>query len=123
MKLGLKISLAIALTAILTFVVTSYLVRKGTISAFTHKILEMEATNEVSRIESWDRLESFLVKGCNKEALELVRLERASAFSSLSYHIGDDVQLRRAVQERNPAIAQREAKSPKFNGYQIPACE
>ena len=123
MKPSLKISLAIAVTAILTFVATAQLVRKGTISAFTHKVLEMESTNEVSRIESWDRLENFLVKGCNKEALELVRHQRASAFSSLSYHIGDDVQLRRAVQERNPVIAQRAEKSPKFNGYQIPTCE
>ena len=123
MKTGLKISLAISLTAILTFVATSHLVQKGTISAFTHKVLEMEATNEVSRIESWDRLESLLAKGCNKEALALVRFERASAFSLLNYHLGDDVQLRKAIHERNPEIAQRAEKSPKFSGYQIPTCE
>lgn len=123
MKPGLKISLAISLTAILTFAATSYFVRKGTISAFTHKVLEMEATNEVSRIESWDRLENLLTKGCNKEALELVRLERSSAFYLLNYHVGDDVQLRRAVQERNAAIAQRAEKSPRFSGYQIPTCK
>lgn len=123
MKPGLKISLAISLTAILTFATTSYFVRKGTISAFTHKVLEMEATNEVSRIESWDRLENLLAKGCNKEALDLVRFERSSAFHSLNYHIGDDVQLKRAVEERNPTIAQRAAESPRFSGYQIPTCE
>ncbi len=83
----------------------------------------MEATNEVSRIESWDRLENLLAKGCNKEALDLVRFERSSAFSLLNHQIGDDVQLRRAVQERNAAIAQRAEKSPRFSGYQIPTCE
>lgn len=123
MKPGLKISLAISVAAILTFVATSYVVRNGTISAFTHKVLEMEATNEVSRIESWDRLESLLAKGCNKEALELVRLERTSAFSLLNHHIGDDVRIRRAVQERNPEIAHRAENSPKFSGDQIPTCE
>lgn len=123
MKPGLKITLAIAVTAILTFFATSHLVRKGTISAFTHKVLEMEVINEVGRIESWDRLEGFLVKGCNDEALELIRHQRASAFSSLSYHMGDDVQLKKVVQERNTAIAQRLEKQPKFSGYQIPACD
>lgn len=123
MKPNLKISLAIAVTAILTFVATSHLVRKGTISAFTHKVLEMEVTNEVSRIESWDRLENLLVKGCNKEALELVRHQRSSAFNSLSYHMGDDAQLRRVAQERSSAIVQRAEKSPKFSGYQIPTCD
>ncbi len=123
MKLGLKIALTIAATATLTFIATSYGVRKGVIMAFTHKVLEMEATNEVGRIESWDRLENLLLKGCNKEALELVRLERISAFSMLKYHIGNDEQLKSAVQERNSAIALRMEKSSKPNDYQIPTCE
>lgn len=123
MKKYLKITLAIALTIIVTFVATSYLVRKETIKAFKAAVFEMEAFNEVGRVESWDRLEQLLVKGCNNEALELVKIEQSLALSALKYNVGADAKLLKKIEERNNSIAKRAYAMPKTTTYQIPTCK
>jgi hypothetical protein len=37
----------------------------------------MEAFNELDKIRSWDSVEQLLIKGCNKEALEYVRMKQS----------------------------------------------
>jgi len=113
--------LAIVLTTIVTFVSTSYFTSRNTRSAFVARAYDMEAFNELHRIESWDRVEKLLVQGCNKEALEYVRMEQSLGLSSLKWHLDNGARLERAVEESNRSIVSR-AKSFSSKGkYEVPA--
>jgi hypothetical protein len=122
MKQSTKISAALALTAIVCFAAGSYLANKNTIKAFANMTREVEVTNEVSRVETWDRIEQFLVKGCTKQALELVRIEKSSALSAIKYQLGSNTDLMSKVKERNPDIARRVDAASIKGTYSIPAC-
>lgn len=71
-KQYLKTAITIALTAIVTFVVTAYFVAKSTKGTFVAATNDVEAFNDLHRIRSWDSLEQLLAKGCIEEALEYV---------------------------------------------------
>lgn len=84
---------------------------------------DMEASNELYRINSWDRLAQLLVKGCNKEALEYVKMEQSLGLSSLQWHLNNGAKLAKKVEEENQSIANR-AKSFTGKGrYDIPTCK
>jgi hypothetical protein len=122
-KKHLKFALAIALTVIATLIVTAYIATRNTRAAFVAKTYDMEAFNELHRIETWDRIEQLLVKGCNKEALEYVRLEQSLALSSLKWHLDNGAQFEKKAEEDNLSIVNR-ARSFTGNGkYNIPSCK
>jgi hypothetical protein len=123
MKESLKLTLAIVLTAIVTFIATTPLARKDAINTFRAAVFEMEAFNEVGRVEAWDRVEQLLAQGCNNEALELVKIEQSKALSTLKYHIGTDAKLLKKITERNRLITKRAYAIPKSIPHRIPICK
>lgn len=48
----------------------------GKLKKMIDATIEMELFNDVHRVESWDNLEELLINGCNKEALEFVKMEK-----------------------------------------------
>lgn len=83
----------------------------------------MEAFNELHRIESWDRTEQLLLKGCNKEALEYVRVEQSLALSSLKWHLDNGAKLEKKVEEENRSIVGRAQSFASNSKYEIPTCK
>ena len=123
MQQRLKTSLIVAVSVIFTFVATAYFAREATLRAFKAQVFEMEAFNSVGSIETYDTVESLLVKGCNKEALELVRMQQSFLLSALKYEIGHDEILKDKIMARNPEITERAYKpSPQRGSSEIPSC-
>lgn len=122
MKKHFKFPLTIALTIIATFMATAYFSIKNTRTAFVAATYDMEAFNELHRIESWDRLEQLLVKGCNKEALEYVRMEQALGLSSLKWHLDNGAKLDKKLEEENRSILLRAKSFTSKGKYDIPTC-
>lgn len=118
----LKIFFAIALSIAVTFLLTSYFVRIHTNKIFKATVFEIEAFNDVGRIETWDRLEELLVKGCNSEALKLVKIEQTSDLLALKYDLNNDAQLIKKIEERNASVAKRANDVISKDEYQIPSC-
>lgn len=122
MKKHFKFALAIVSTVIATFLVTAYFSSKNTRAAFVAAAYDMEAFNELHRIESWDRLEQLLVKGCNKEALEYVRMEQSLGLSSLKWHLDNGAKLDKKLEEENRSILSRAKSFTSKGKYDIPTC-
>jgi len=117
-----KFALAIALTAIATFVTTAHFATKNSRAAFVSATYDMEAFNELHRIDSWDRLEQLLIKGCNKEALEYVRMEQSLGLLSLKDNLKNGAKLDKALEEENPSILSRANSITNKGKYYIPTC-
>ncbi len=122
MKMYFKIFFAIALSIVITFLVTAYFVRMHTNKAFKATVFEMEAFNDVGRVEAWDSLEQLLVKGCNNEALEFVKIEQASELLALKYDLNNDAKLIKKIEERNSSVVKRANSIVNKGVYQIPSC-
>lgn len=122
MNKGLQLLLAIVLSSLVTFVTTSYLVRKQTKDAFMTTVREMEALNSVGRMESWDAMEKFLVAGCHSEAFEFVKQKQSLELSSLKYQLNNDVELIKKVEARNESITKRALGMVRKSGSSIPTC-
>ena len=113
----------IALSVVSSVLVISYLVNKATIAAMANKALEVEAFNDIGRIETWDLLEQLIAKGCNQEALEFVRLERSSILSSLNRRMINGSNISEMVNDRNPEVAARVVNHAEPSSHTIPTCE
>lgn len=72
----LPYALAFLVATLLTAIVSAHFAAKNTKAAYVATTYNIEAFNELHRIESWDNLEKLLLKGCNKEALEYVKVLR-----------------------------------------------
>jgi hypothetical protein len=104
-------------------VISAYLTNKNTVAALVTATYNIEAFNGLHRIESWDRLEQLLVKSCNKEALEYVRIEQSLGLSSLKSHLDNGAKLDEKIVEKHRSIIQW-AKSFLSKGkYDIPTCK
>lgn len=123
MKKHFKLLLAIVLTMITTFLVSSYFAMKGTRTAFVASTLNMEAFNELHRIRSWDSLEQLLTKGCNKEALEYVRMEQSLELLSLQNNLKNGARLEKDLEAENPSILSRANAITDKGKYYIPICQ
>ena len=122
MKKPFKFLLAMVLTAVATFLVTSYFATKNTRAAFVAATFDMEAFNELHRIRSWDSLEQLLIKGCNKEALEYVRMEQSLGLLSLKDKLNNGAKLDKALEEENPSVLSRANSIINKGKYYIPTC-
>ncbi|MFZ3174545.1 MAG: hypothetical protein WA146_06575 [Thiobacillus sp.] len=122
MKEHFKFAIAIVLTVIATFMVTAYFSTKNTRAAFVAATYDMEAFNELHRIRSWDSLEQLLVKGCNKEALEYVRMERDLGLGSLKWHLDNGAKLDKKLEEENRSILSKAHSFISKGNYDIPTC-
>lgn len=111
------------LTIIATFLVTSYFASKNTKAAFVAATFDMEAFNELHRIRSWDSLEQLLIKGCNKEALEYVRMEQSLGLLLLKDKLNNGAKLDKTLEEENPSILSRANSITSKGKYYIPTCK
>lgn len=102
--------------------VTAYFTTKNTRAIFVAETYDMEAFNELHRIKSWDSLEQLLIKGCNKEALEYVRMEQSLGLSSLKWHFDNGAKLEKKLEEENPSILSRVHSFKGKGKYEIPTC-
>jgi type III secretory pathway component EscR len=119
-----KSFLIIALSVIITFFVTAHFVRHSMLNALKIKFVEMDAFNDVYRVEAYDTLESFLKKGCNKEALEFIKIQQTLLLSGLKQHMTWGDAVRESVVARNQEIANRANESPsRQDAFVIPTCE
>jgi hypothetical protein len=118
-----KIILVVAITAAVSFGLGASLARTGTIKALVGAVADNEAINEVGRVESWDRVEQLLAKGCTKEALELVRIEQSLALSAIKRQVGDDRDRMAKLRARNPDVAKRTESVSSGKTYTIPTCK
>jgi hypothetical protein len=102
---------------------TAYFVSKNTKATFVGLAYDMEAFNELYRITSWDRLEQLLIKGCNKEALEYVRMEQSLGLSGLQWHLNNGAKLEKKVEGENQSIVSRARSFTSKGRYDIPTCK
>jgi hypothetical protein len=123
MRKYLKFVPAIVLTVIATFLVTAYFATKNTRAAFVAATIDMEAFNELHRIRSWGSLEQLLVKGCNKEALEYIRMEQSLGLLSLKRSLENGAKLDKALEEQNSSILNRAKSTTNKGKYYIPTCK
>lgn len=77
MRKRLLFTLAFIVALLLTAIVSAHFAAKNTRDAYVATTYNIDAFNELHRIESWDNLEKLLLKGCNKQALEYVKMEQA----------------------------------------------
>lgn len=121
-----KLALAIVLTAIVTSIATAFFttqnVRENTWAAFIATAYDMEASNDLHRIKSWDSLEQLLLKGCNKEALEYIKMEQSLGLSSLKWHLDNGAKLEKRLEEENRPILSRARSFTSKGSYNIPTC-
>ena len=122
MKKHFKFVLIILLAITITFLVTAYFATKNTRAAFVAATLDMEAFNEFHRIRSWDSLEQLLIKGCNSEALEYVRMEQSLELLSLKDSLKNGAMLDESIKAENPSILSRANSIRNKGKYYIPTC-
>lgn len=120
-----KVFLAIAWLASLLVVgeLSARYAMKGTRIAYVKATLNAEAFNDLHRIRSWDSLEQLMIKGCNKEALEYVRIEQSLGLLSLKDHIKNGAKLDKALEAENPSILGRANAITNKGKYYIPSCQ
>ncbi len=118
-----KLILSVIITNFITAVVFSYLAAQGTTKTIVKKVREVEVFNDIGKTESWITLEKYLLKGCNKEALEFVKNEKTMAILGIKYQVGNDKALLNMVKERNSNIAKLMKSSANSNRYTIPTCK
>lgn len=107
---------------LLTAIVSAHFAAKNTRAAYVATTYDIEAFNELHRIESWDNLEKLLLKGCNKEALEYVKMEQSLGLSSLKWHLDKGARLEKKVEEENSSILSRARSFESKGKYEIPTC-
>jgi len=123
LKLFFKFALVIGLTAIATYVGTAYFVQKNAWASFVALSYDMEAHNTLYRIESWDRLEQLLVKGCHKEAMEYVKMEQSLGLSGLRANLDNGAKLEKKVEDENYSILNRAKSFVSKGTYDVPTCK
>ena len=123
MKKSNKTIIIVILTVIVTSLVTSSIVNRQTVKTMANGILEMQAFNEVARVEAWDNIEKLLTQGCNKKALYYVKKERSASLSSIKLDIGDNQKIMETIKKRNPEISQRVKDYKKSYDYTVPKCK
>nr|WP_294841168.1 hypothetical protein [uncultured Methylotenera sp.] len=119
---NIKLALIIALTIIATFIVTAYFATKNTRAAFISASQDMEAFNELHIIRSWDSMEQLLVKGCNKEALEYVRMKQSLELLHLQNFLKNGAKLEKSLEAENSALLERAKTITNKGKYYIPSC-
>ncbi len=123
MRKHLKVALPIVLTVIVTFFATSYFVTRNVRSAIVAATIDNDAFNELHRIRSWDSLEQLLIKRCNKEALEYVRMEQSLRLLSLQRSLENGAKLDKTLEEEYPSILARAKSAINKGKYYIPTCK
>jgi len=121
-KKHIKFALAIVLSIIATFLVTAYFATKNTRAAFVSVSLNVEAFNELHRVRSWDSLEQLLIKGCNKEALEYVRMEQSLGLLHLQDNLKNGAKLEKSLEAEYFAILEKAKTITNKGKYIIPSC-
>ncbi len=122
MNKNIKFAIVIFLSVISTFLVTAYFATNNLKAAFVSVSIDTEAFNELHRVRSWDSLEQLLIKGCNKEALEYVRMEQSLGLLHLQDNLKNGAELEKSLEKEYSGILER-AKSIKNKGkYIIPSC-
>lgn len=124
----LKSTLLTAFTAATTFVATAayynHRVSRQVYLAFIAQVDQMEAFNDIGRLEAYDRAEDFLRRGCSKEALGLVQAQQRLLLSGIAHRMdqgGTDV--RNVVLARSARVADRaRAESAKGWAIEEPQC-
>ncbi|PPC93172.1 MAG: hypothetical protein CTY33_09210 [Methylotenera sp.] len=122
MKKHIKLALIIVLAVIATFLVTAYFSTKNTRTAFISASQDMEAFNELHRIKNYDSLEQLLIKGCNKEALEYVRMEQSLGLLHLQDSLKNGARLEKSLETENSALLERAKTITNKGKYFIPSC-
>lgn len=122
MRKRLQFTLILFMLILLTAIVSAHFAAKNTRAAYVAMTYDMEAFNELYRIETWDNLEQLLLKGCNKEALEYVRMRQSLGLNSLKRHLNNGAQLEKKVEEENRSIISRAHSFVSKGQYEIPTC-
>lgn len=128
MKQWHKISLAVIGSAIVTFLGTTYVVHKSStksaVSLMIDASIEMEALNDVGRVEAYDFVENMIKRGCTKEALDFINYQQTSLLSGLQYHMRNNEALKVKVLERNSEVGERAVREASHKGsYTYPTCK
>lgn len=128
MKPLLKSTLLVALTATVTFVATATYynqrVSRQVYADFFAQATQMEAFNDIGRLEAYDRVKEFLSRGCVKEAIGLVEVQQRLLLNGISYGMkqgGEEV--RKVVISRSSLVADRaREESAKRWAIEEPKC-
>lgn len=113
----------ISLSVAVTFFATAYYVRHSTRASSIDEFVNMEAFNDVGRLENYDTLEDLLKRGCNKEALEFVQIQQTLLLFGLKRHMAWGDQVRDNIIARNQEVARRaKALSSRQRTFVIPTC-
>ena len=83
----------------------------------------MEAINQIGVVESFDRIKGLLAKGCNKEALEMVRIEQVSALSVLKHEVSITQMAMQRAKDHDAKTVDRAMKSTSPSITYLPTCK
>jgi hypothetical protein len=111
MRPVLKIFLVIGCTAVVTLAASSWYfnrqIRSEVIPAFIRETNQMESFNDLGRLETFDRLEILLKKGCSKEALQLVEVHQSLLLSGIAHQMSLSEATADMVHKEKASIADR----------------
>lgn len=123
MKKNFGLIVAVLLSIAITFFTTSYFAVKNLRKSFNENILEMEAFNGIHRINSFDRLEQLLIKGCHNEALKYVRMEQSLNLLHLQDNIKNGAKIDEKTRKDYASIIERAHSIVNQGKYYIPECK
>ncbi len=111
----------IAITAATTFALSAYFFSHRN-NALKLTFVEMQAFNDINRVENYDTLEQLIINGCSNDALSYVRIQQQSLLSGINdYFIWGDT-VKNFVRSRNEDIYARALKSLRPAPYTTPTC-
>ena len=90
---------------------------------FIARSLETSAFNGIHRVDSLDRLEQLLIKGCNSEALDYVRMEQSLELLELKDNIKYGAKIDKETNDEYASIIKRANTEVNKGKYFIPTCK
>ena len=129
MKPLLKSTLLVALTATVTFVATAAYynqrISRQVYAGFFAQAVQIEALNDIGRLEAYDRVKEFLSRGCAKGAIGLVEVQQRLLLNGIAHGMkqgGEEV--RKVVLSEAASLQIAHAKNQRRDGRsRIPSAD
>lgn len=127
MKPVLRAILIVGVAVVATFIATAAYynqsVSKQVLLLMIAEAVQMEAYNDIGRVEAYDTVEDFIRRGCVKEALQLVQVQQNLLLGGIAYRMGESDDVQKVVLARSAAVAERaRAQAAQRRMPDVPRC-
>lgn len=116
-------TLLVAIAILTAAAVSAHFAAKNTQAAFVQSSHDLEAFNELHRINSWGRIKDLIEQGCINEALEFAKTEHELGLLTLKRNLNNGAKLERRMQEENASIIEKAKNVISKGRYREPTCK